>query len=136
MQLTARTPRLMYPSTTAANMAKDDDYKWAKHTFAEATAVKAVDSHNYESYFYDDWCIGDGMPLCPPLYNFHFIHTIAPADRAVRSLPRRLTYPFSTARRRRNRQLPSSRKSALRNNTKRPRPTAHPSLPLRLSPAH
>ncbi|KAJ9645323.1 hypothetical protein H2199_003329 [Coniosporium tulheliwenetii] len=27
-------------------------------SFAEATAVKAVDSHTYSAYFYDDWCIG------------------------------------------------------------------------------
>jgi hypothetical protein len=30
-------------------------------TFAEATAVKASSSHEYEAYFPDDWCIGSGM---------------------------------------------------------------------------
>ena len=38
----------------------DDGEKWTKHSWAEATAVKATGSHTYESYFYDDWCIGDG----------------------------------------------------------------------------
>jgi hypothetical protein len=29
-------------------------------TFAEATAVKALSSHEYEAYFPSDWCIGAG----------------------------------------------------------------------------
>jgi len=29
-------------------------------TFAEATAVSALSSHEYEAYFPRDWCIGAG----------------------------------------------------------------------------
>ncbi|TVY68827.1 hypothetical protein LSUE1_G006550, partial [Lachnellula suecica] len=28
------------------------------NSFAKATTVKALDSHKYEAYFHDDWCIG------------------------------------------------------------------------------
>jgi hypothetical protein len=29
-------------------------------TFGEATAVKALSSHEYEAHFHDDWVIGSG----------------------------------------------------------------------------
>jgi hypothetical protein len=32
--------------------------------FAEATAVKALSSHEYEAYFPSDWCIGAGTSRC------------------------------------------------------------------------
>lgn len=32
-------------------------------TFAEATALKRLSSHEYEANFVDDWCIGSGK-LC------------------------------------------------------------------------
>lgn len=32
-------------------------------TFAEATTVKALSSHEYEAYFPDDWCIGTGTRI-------------------------------------------------------------------------
>lgn len=37
-------------------------YDWATTTFAEATAIKAIDSHTYEGSFPPDWSIGKGMP--------------------------------------------------------------------------
>jgi hypothetical protein len=39
-------------------MAPLKNYKWKNHTFAEATAVTQIDSHTYEGFFRDDWCIG------------------------------------------------------------------------------
>ncbi len=33
-------------------------------SFAEATAVKALDSHHYQANFPDEWCIGSG-PVSP-----------------------------------------------------------------------
>ncbi|KFY11508.1 hypothetical protein V492_04420 [Pseudogymnoascus sp. VKM F-4246] len=33
-------------------------YDWKTTTFAEATAIKAIDSHTYEGSFPDDWSIG------------------------------------------------------------------------------
>ncbi len=55
----------------AANGAGKDasEGNWKKHTFAEATAVKAIDSHTYESYFPDDWCIGTGKRILSPTAN-------------------------------------------------------------------
>lgn len=36
-------------------------HNWKTTTFAEATAVKAIDSHTYEGNFPDDWSIGKGI---------------------------------------------------------------------------
>jgi hypothetical protein len=33
---------------------------WVETTFAEATTVKALSSHEYEANFHDDWVIGTG----------------------------------------------------------------------------
>lgn len=33
-------------------------------SFADATAVKALDSHTYEVNLDNDWCIGTGIVIC------------------------------------------------------------------------
>ena len=41
-------------------------------TFAEATAVKALSSHEYEAFFPDDWGIGTGI-LSPSMPFFQSV---------------------------------------------------------------
>lgn len=58
-------------------------YDWKTTSFAEATAVKAIDSHTYEGFFPDDWCIGTvphGGVVCGNLLavaKLHFETTLA-----------------------------------------------------------
>jgi hypothetical protein len=42
---------------------------WVETTFAEATSVKALSSHEYEANFHDDWVIGTGTRSS----SFHFV---------------------------------------------------------------
>lgn len=45
-------------------------------SFAAATAVKALSSHEYEALFVDDWCIGSGEFFCRNLPFSRFLNLV------------------------------------------------------------